>query len=69
MDRANLFAKQFASNPLLNDDGHSLPVFPSHTDKVIFVPLLVTLKNVAKIICSFDASKSTDPDGIPVVVL
>ena len=65
---ANLFAEQFASNSSLGDDGHSLPVFQSHTVEVISVPL-VTTKNVPRIIHSLDASKATGHDGIPVVVL
>ena len=66
MDRANLFAEQFASNSSLNDDGHSLPVFPSYTDKDISVHI-DTPKNVARIIHSLDASKATGPNGIAVV--
>ena len=68
VDKAELFAKNFASNSNLNDKGHALPDYPSKTDKSLN-SFTVSAKEVAKLIKALDSTKATGPDSIPVVVL
>ena len=67
-DKAKLFAKSVPKNYNLNDPGISLPVFPSRTNLKLH-NISVTPKMVKKDITSFDFSKVSGPDCIPVVVL
>ena len=68
MDKAKLFASNFAKNSTLDDTGHPLPDFPSRTDHSLNT-FKVTVKDVSKLIKNLQSGKATGPDGIPVVVL
>ena len=67
-DKAQVFARQFASNSTLDDRNHPLPDFASRTDKVL-QDIVITPKLVASVISNLDPTKATGPDGIPVIVL
>ena len=67
-DKVKLYAENFSKNSILEDSGISLPVFPSRTDLKLH-NISLTSKMVKKIIMSFDLSKASGPDCIPVVVL
>ena len=67
-DKAKLFAENFSENSNLDDSGISLLVFPSTTNLKLH-NISVTPKVVKKVIMSFDLSKASGPDCIPVVVL
>ena len=68
VDKAELFAKNFASNSTLDDKGCALPDYPTKTDKSLS-NFTVSAKEVAKLIRALDSTKATGPDNIPVVVL
>ena len=63
-DKAKLFAKNFSTNPNLDDSGISLPVFPSRTNLKLHIS--ITPKMVKKVITNLDSSKTSGPDCIPV---
>ena len=67
-DKVKLYAENFSKNSIPEDSGISLPVFPSRTDLKLH-NISLTSKMVKKIIMSFDLSKASGPDCIPVVVL
>ena len=67
-DKAKLFAENFSKNSNLDDSGISLPVFPSRTNLKLH-NISVTPKMVKKVIMNLDLSKTSGPDGIPVVFL
>ena len=67
-DKAKLFAKNFLKNSYLDDLGISLPVFPSRTNLKLH-NISITPKMVQKVIMSFDSSKASGPDCIPVLFL
>ena len=67
-DKAKLFAKNFAANSTLCDQGHQLPVFPPITDNTL-CNIQISVRDVAKLIKNLDSSKATGPDGIPIIVL
>ena len=66
-DKAKLSAENFSKNSNLNDSGISLPVFHSKTNLKLHVSVTPTM--VQKVITNLDLSKTSGPDGIPVVVL
>ena len=66
--KAKIFASNFAANSTLDDQGHTLPDFPTLTDSSID-SFTIKAKDIAKSIQNLDSSKATGPDGIPVVVL
>ena len=68
IDKANLFASNFASNSTLEERGHPLPEFPSRTDSLLG-NITVTVKDIATRIRNLDSTKATGPDDIPVIVL
>ena len=68
IDKANLFASNFASNSTLEERGHPLPDFPSRTDSLLS-NITVTVKDIATRIRNLDSTKATGPDDIPVIVL
>ena len=68
IDKAELFAKNFASNSNLDDKGCALPNYSSKTDKSLS-SFTVSAKEVAKLIKALDSTKATGPDNIPVIVL
>ena len=67
-DKAKLFTENFSKNSNLDDSGISLPLFPSRTNLKLH-NISVTPKMVRKVVMTFDLSKASDPDYIPVVVL
>ena len=67
-DKAKLFAKNLSNNSNLDESGISLFVFPSRTNLKLH-SISITPKMVKKVILNLDSSKSSGPDGIPVVVL
>ena len=66
-DKAELLCKEFAKNSSLDDSGQNPPPFPPRTGEAL-LPLSITVRQVKKVIKCLDASKSSGPDGIPVVV-
>ena len=67
-DKAELLCQQFAKNSSLNDENKPLPSFPSRTPATIS-SISVTVRQVRRILRCLDTSKSSGPDGIPVIVL
>ena len=67
-DKAKLFAETFFNNSNLDDSGISSPVFPSRTNLKLQNNYIIS-KMVKKAASNLDASKNSDPDCIPVVVL
>ena len=68
LDKAKLFAMNFATNSTLDDHGHPLPVFPSRTESRLS-NFHVSVGEVARCIKNLDTNKATGPDNIPVIVL
>ena len=66
-EKAELLSTQFAENSSLDDGGRDPPSFAMRTKDTVSTPL-ITVKRVSKIISCLDSSKSSGPDGIPVVV-
>ena len=67
-DKANIFAKNFCKNSILDDWEISLPVFPSRTNLKLH-NISVIAKMVKKVITNLDSSKVSAPDSILAVVL
>ena len=67
-EKAEILCQAFAKNSSLDDSGHSLPTFPSRTDASLSIPF-ISVKQVRRIMKNLDSSKSSGPDGIPVIVL
>ena len=67
-DKAELFAKIFATNSNIKDDGVPLPDFDTRTD-IDLTSLDFSVKTISSIISNLDPTKATGPDGIPVVLL
>ena len=67
-EKAEILCRAFARNSCLDDGGRSLPVFPGRTYASLST-LSITVKQVRRIIKNLDSSKSSGPDGIPVIVL
>ena len=67
-EKAELLCSTFAQNSSSEDDGRALPIFPKRSKSTLNIPS-ITVKQVRKIIAKLDSSKSSGPDGIPVVVL
>ena len=66
-EKAELLATQFSKNSTLDDGGQSPPPFAPRTTESVSLPA-ITVKRVKKIISCLDSSKSSGPDGIPVIV-
>ena len=66
-DKAELLCKEFAKNSSLDDGGQNPPPFPPRTGETL-LPLAITVSQVKKMIQCLNSSKSSGPDGIPVVV-
>ena len=66
-EKAELLCKEFAKNSSLDDGGQNPPPFPPRTTETL-LPLKITVRLVKKVIKSLDSSKSSGPDGIPVIV-
>ena len=66
--KQNCLLKTFLKNSYLDDLGISLPVFPSRTILKLH-NISITPKMVQKVIMSFDSSKASGPDCIPVLFL
>ena len=67
-DKAELFARTFASNSTLNSSGHSLPTLPPRCGSTLS-NLHITPQFVSKIISCLKTSTAPGPDNIPVIVL
>ena len=67
IDKAELLCKEFAKNSSLEDGGKSPPPFPPRTTEQIS-SFFITVKQVRRVIQRLDSSKSSGPDGIPVIV-
>ena len=67
-DKAELLCHEFAKNSSLNDENKSPPSFPSRTAATLS-SVSITVRQVRRILKCLDASKSSGPDGIPVIVL
>ena len=67
-DKAKLFPEDFSMNSNLDDSGISLLFFPSRTNLKLH-NISVTPKMIRKVVMSFDFSKASGPDCIPVVFL
>ena len=66
-DKAELLCKEFAKNSSLEDGGQTPPPFPPRTGETL-LPLSITVSQVKKVIKCLDSSKSSGPDGVPVIV-
>ena len=67
-EKAKLSAELFSKNSNLDDSGYELPSFSCKTD-ITLSNVVITPKMVKKAICILDSSKTSGPDGIPVIVL
>ena len=59
-DKAKLFAKNFAANSTLCDQGHQPPVFPTVSDNTL-CDIQISVRDVAKLIKNLDSSKANWP--------
>ena len=66
-EKAELLSTQFATNSCLNDGGLTPPPFAMRTKETVPSPP-ISVKRVKRIISCLDSSKSSGPDGIPVIV-
>ena len=65
--KANLFASTFASNSNLDDQDFQPPLYPTST--ITMPPIKFSTRKVRKVLVQVNASKSSGPDGIPVIIL
>ena len=68
LDKAKLFATNFAKNSTLDDQGYDLPSFPARTNNILS-DIFISARDVAKLIKNLEINKATGPDNIPAVVL
>ena len=66
-EKAELLCQEFAKNSSLDDGGQNPPPFPPRTGEKLSPPT-ITVKAVRRVINCLDSSKSSGPDGIPVIV-
>ena len=66
-DKAELLSYQFAKNSCLDEGGVTPPPFAVRTQASAPLPR-ISVKRVKRIISCLDSSKSSGPDGIPVIV-
>lgn len=66
-EKAELLSTQFSKNSCLDDGGVTPPPFAMRTQETVPSPP-ISVKCVKRIISCLDTSKSSGPDGIPVIL-